>query len=410
MRIYTFIFLILLIVSGCSDRFNNQHSVVIKGSISTASKLNGSRVKSSNELSLADARKVFLYYGFNDIAFADIVNGAFSANAQIGKVAALIFLDENNQYIGTFQNRGLNLLPLGNLADTVQTVIDLSTLTLVGTNVIPSHDPFGNEIRITDDEINSLKELSGFFEALAKNIDTDNDGVLDVLGSKQLFIISHFGITAGHWGLNDISPALPDSSQIKVGYALDVFGGSGFDQVISNMTLSGPEGNPYPVIKNEFVNSRQMNAGFFARFIILDGERVVNQPFRQGIYSLDIEGKKYTFGFSNIEAGKNLVMVVPTLHTNSEGKLSSFTLDYKLPGGKTINPENILSDVMLQFGGNNGKVIYESPWLSKYISGGNHVLGIYSHTLETPVDISGLTSIVIGYNDMLGNRYDAWWR
>lgn len=398
-----------MIIASCGDRINNENAIVIKGKISTVSKSNGNRVKSINELTLADARKVLLYYGFNNIAFVDIVNGAFSANAQIGRVAALIFLDENNKYIGTFQNRGLNLLPLGNLTDTEQTVIDLSTLTLVGTNVLPSHDPFGNEINITDDEINSLKQLSGFFKALAKNIDTDNDGILDVLGNKQLFIISHFGITAGHWGLNKTTPILPDSSEIEIRYAVDVFGDSGFDQLYNKMTLSGPEGDPYPKISTEFINSHHMNSGFFSRFFILDGETVVNQPFRQGIYSLDIEGKIYTFGFSNIDAKKNLVMVVPTLHTNSEGKLTSFTLEYKLPNGKIINPENILSDVSLHLGGNNGKVIYESPWLSKYISGGNHVLGIYSHSLEKPVDITGLTSIVVGYNDMLGNCYDAWW-
>lgn len=402
--------IILISITGCGDLFKSQNKIVIKGQIATASKTNGFRVKSSDSLTLADARKVLFYFGFQDVAIVEIVNGSFNATTEIGKAVALIFLDANNKYIGTLQSRGLYLLPLGNLSDNEQTVIDLSTLTLIGTNVIPTRDPFGNEIKIAEDELNSLKDLDGFFQNIAKNIDTDNNGVLDVLGKKQLFIISHFGITAGHWGLNNTPAVLPDSSQIEIRYAVDVFGDSGFDQLYSNMTLSGPEGNPYPKITTEFINSHHMNSGFFSRFFILDGETAVNQPFRQGIYSLDIEGKIYTFGFSNIDAKKNLVMVVPTLHTNSEGKLTSFTLEYKLPNGKIINPENILSDVMLQFGGNSGKVIYESPWLSKYISGGNHVLGIYSHSLEKPVDLSGLTSIVIGYNDMLGNCYDAWWR
>jgi hypothetical protein len=407
MKKTVFLLLSILILCGCGDSSNRK--IIIKGQIPTANKTNGSPVKSSASLTLADATKVLVYFGFHDIAFADIVNGSFSTTAEIGKAAALVFLDANNNYIGTLQNRELSLLPLGNLSNGDQTIIDLATLTLVGTNVIPSHDPFGKEIDISQEEINSLKELDGFFESLAKNIDTDNDGVLDVLGNKQLFIISHFNVTAGHWGLNENIPYLPDSSQINIGYAIDVFGDSGFDQIINKMTLSGPEGNPYAEIKTEFINSQHMNSGFFSRFIILDGQTVVNQPFRKGIYTLDIEGKLYTFGFSNIDANKNLVIAVPTLHTNSNGQLTSFTIEYKLPNGQIINPENILTDIMLQFSGSNGNVIYESPWLSKYKTGGNHVLGIYSHTTEKPVDISNLTGIVIGYNDMLGNRYDTWW-
>jgi len=403
-----YLFAFCLLLGSCNNSSNNQNKIIIKGQIPTISKVNGSHVKSASTFTLADAAKVLVYYGFHDIAFADIVNGSFSADGKLGTATALIFLTANNQYIGTFQNRGLNMLPLGNLSNGDQTVIDLSTLTLVDTNVIPTHDPFGVEIKITDDEINSLKELDGFFESLAKNIDTDNDGVLDVLGNKQLFMISHFNIQGGHWGLNDIPAVLPDSSQISIGYAIDIFGDSGFDQDYTDMTLTGPQDNPYSNIKTQFINSHQMNSGFFSRFCVLDGEIVVNQPFRKGIYTLDIQGKKYTFGFSNMDARKNLLMIIPTLHTNAEGKLTSFTLEYKLPNGKVVNPENILSEVGLGFNDIDGKSIFESPWLSKYRTGNNHVLGIYSYTLSTPVDISNLKGIVIGYYDILGNGYNLW--
>jgi hypothetical protein len=43
--------------------------------------------------------------------------------------------------------------------------------------VIPSHDPLGNEIIISEAEINSLNLISGFFETIARNIDTNNDGL-----------------------------------------------------------------------------------------------------------------------------------------------------------------------------------------------------------------------------------------
>lgn len=44
-----------------------------------------------------------------------------------------------------------------------------------GTNlqryVIPSHDPVGDEIEITPEETDRYRELGGYYESLAKNID-----------------------------------------------------------------------------------------------------------------------------------------------------------------------------------------------------------------------------------------------
>jgi len=162
------------------------------------------------------------------------------------------------------------------------TSIDLADLTLVGNSIIPSHDPFGNEIIISEAEITRLKEIDGFFESLAKNID----------------------------------------------------------------------------------------------------------------------------------ARQNLLFVLPTLHTNSQGQLVSISLEYKLPDGTSIDPVNILTDIMIQLNDDSGNQYYYSPWLKNENAGieeCNCVNGLFSYTLDKPVDISHLIKITIPYNDLLGNTYFINW-
>ena len=229
------IFAVLLIIVSCKKE-NDSHSsgVYIKGTISNSQKSAG--LKSSNSLSLADAKKVFVVNITNGqliSKFINIVDGSFTDTTELGLSTALVFLDTNNNYIGTLSSRGLNLLPLYNLADGKNTVIDLSDLTMAGNSIIPSHDPLGNEIVINNDEVQRLKDISGFFESLAKNIDADNDHVLDVLNDKQLFIKTRFWFHANHWGLNETAPVLSDVDTANIGYTIELDGAKGYSLVRS---------------------------------------------------------------------------------------------------------------------------------------------------------------------------------
>src|SRR5512138_3161540 len=146
----------VLIVVVCCEKDNNSYSsgVLIKGSISNNNQKTAG-LKSTVSLSLSDAKKIFVVNidnGQLKSKFLDIIDGSFTDTAKIGVATALVLLDSNNQYIGTLSSRGLNLLPLSNLTDGENTTIDLADLTMVGNSIIPSHDPLGNEIIITDAE------------------------------------------------------------------------------------------------------------------------------------------------------------------------------------------------------------------------------------------------------------------
>jgi len=405
MRNRILLFALLFAFVAC-NKDNNSSGILIKGKISDSG-TKGFGSKSAGAIPLSDAKKVFLvnlFHGGLNSAFVDIIDGSFSAGANIGMATALVFLDENNKYIGTLSTRGLNLLPLSNLSDGGNTAIDLADLTLVGTSIIPSHDPFGNEIIITDEEINRLKEIDGFFETLAKNIDADNDNVLDVLVDKQLFVKTRFWIHAYQWGLNGSSPEISDVDINTLDYALEVSGHKGFS-THNSVVLSGPEGNPYNDISTLVTNS-SIDGGFYSVIERTGG------LFNWGTYTLTIDGKNYTLNYSNIDARQNLLFVMPTLNTNSKGELVSVDLEYKLPDGTSIDPVNILTDVMIQLNDDDGRQYFDSPRLlnkDDNTEGCDCVNGLFSYTPDTPVDISSLKRLIIAYNDLLGNTYIVDW-
>jgi hypothetical protein len=100
------------------------------------------------------------------------------------------------------------------------------------------------------------------------------------------------------------------------------------------------------------------------------------------------------------------------LNTNSEGKVVSIKLEYKLPDGRTIDPVNILTDLMIQFTDDSGNQYFNSPWIKNEgadISKCTCVSGVYLFTPDSPIDISHLKGICIPYNDLLGNTYFINW-
>ncbi|MDP2209398.1 MAG: hypothetical protein Q8K98_11620 [Bacteroidota bacterium] len=392
--------------NGISDNNNPSSGIRIKGKI-PLSKIN------VDSVSLSDAKKVLVFSKYY-YSLSDIANGSFSVSAQFGTGVALIFLDAKNKYIGNLSSRGLNMLPLGNLVNGENTTIDLSTLTLVGNSVIPSSDPFGNGIIISDAEINSLKVIDSYYESIAQNIDTDNDSIPDVLSNRQLVISTIFGVNAGHWGYNDSSVTLTDSAHYYVNTMVEVGGGSGLTFSNGNITLTGPVEDPYSdIIKWGYMMAPACGAG--RGFIASFARETVAQPgapwgsaflpFKKGTYTLTLDGNQsFKLVHSNIDVKYNLVMVIPTLHTNSEGKLTSITLEYKLPDGSVINPASVLTNVMVQFSDRFMNQFYNSS--QKLTS----KTGFTIISIDPPMDISMLHGIDVWYDDLLGNQYAIIWR
>lgn len=407
----------IISLNSCGKDNNNNpvnNGIVIKGKIPISISGKSEGLKSENAYSLADAKKVLVFSKYY-YSLTDIVDNSFSVTGQIGSGVALIFLTADNIYIGNLASQGLNMLPLGNLSDGENTSIDLSTLTLSGTSVIPSHDPLGNEILISETEINCLKAVGSYYEAIAMNIDADKDGIPDVLTNCQILIYTMFGISAGQMGLNNAAPIPSDNAHYYVNTMLEVGGGSALTFSGENIAFSGPSEDPYSDIKlwgymkapqcggdRAFISSfcretqAQEGAPWGSAFL----------PFKKGTYTLTLDGnREFTLNYSNIDLNYNLVIVMPTLHTDRDGKLTSITFDYQLPDGTVINPASMMTNIMVQLTDNQGVQFYVNDRNKLTSSTGFTVL-----TLETPLDISNLHHLDLWYDDLLGNQYDFIWR
>ncbi len=329
----------------------------------------------------------------------------------MGCAAALIFLDADNHYIGNLNVSGLNMLPLVNLSDKDQTVIDLSSLNLDGTNVLPENNPIGSQIQITQQDVALYKELGSYFEAIAKNIDTDNDGIPDNFSDKQIMVNTVFNVGAGTSGLNNTPPIMTDTSRLNVGYGVRIKGGKKLVPQTLNISFTGPEGNPYSdIVQGNYEYND--GCGCFDVFFYRQSQNPVGGgnmlPFTKGIYTFSMNGvENHTISYSSINAKYFLVMAVPTFKTDNNGNVTSVSIDYMLPDKTPAEPSKFITTLMLQFHDANMNEIYHE---GSIFETRNILPDFKDVTLTTPVKLSSVNDLNISYTDLVGNIYNIFWQ
>jgi hypothetical protein len=414
MKRIIFLLVITLLLSGCNkDNSGTDDSatgkVTIKGTISASGTKRGTGTKAGGSLSLADAKKVMLFRG-SSYSISDIVNNSFSVSADAGSANALVFLDKDNKFIGVLCTEGLNVLPLVGLNNGDKTIIDLQTLTMPGDSIVPLHNPFGDEINISPAELESLRAVGSYYESLAKNIDADGDGELDILSNKQISLTFHFNLYIGKMGLDNVPPDAVNEQNLYINYGIELAGGTNLGTVSDGSVLTGPEGDPSTDIKlwgfANTVNSRQaFLISFIRQGLVQPGNPMGNNflPFKKGIYTFTpYQGTSMKLHFSNVDARANLIIVSPTLNTDGNGKIVSVSFKYAFPNGTEVNPENLISDFMLQFiNTDNQQFLVVRPVADH---------GYYKYTFPSPVDLERLKGMDLFYYDLLGNYYNNNWK
>lgn len=396
MRNLILVFGILFVIISCSkENDSNVSRIVIKGIIS-GSNLKSAGLKSANQLSLSDAKKVLVFNSTSYKLF-NIENSSFTAEAISGTATALAFLDKDNRYIGCLNAGGLNVLPLVSLKNGDNTIIDLSTLTLDGTSVIPANNPIGDEINLNEEEIAWYKELGAYYESLSKNIDADNDGVPDILNNKEIKLSTIFDFYCGFWGLNNSTPQIIDTSNFAASYTLRIEGGNSLTPSNSTITFSGPNTSPYPGITQWNYNVCP-NGNFISFF-----NRNAYLPFAKGTYTVTIDNKDYTLNYSNVNVKHFFILAEPIVQTNNENKIVSISVIYKDINNSFVNADNFVYQTMIQLDGNTrifeiGK-LWENPE-------SKHNTEKYTFILPNPVPLSELKQIVVCYQDLIGNAYN----
>jgi hypothetical protein len=409
MRNLILVFAIVIVLVSCNkdnDSKSDSSRIVIKGIISE-NNLKSAGLK-SDPPSLSDAKKVLVFTSSSYRVF-NIEDSSFRAEALSGTATALAFLDADNRYIGCLCSGGLNVLPLVSLKNGDNTVIDLSTLTLDGTSVIPANNPIGNEINLNDEEIVRYKELGSYYESLSKNIDADNDGIPDILDKKDFNISTIFDIYCGSWGLNDSPPQVNDTANFFINYTMRIAGGKSLIPSNTNVTISGPEASPYNDInQNYFTTGPDCFISFFRRETPAPpgfpfGSAFL--PLGEGKYTILLDAKNYTLNYSNINARYFFILAEPTIHTNSNNEIVSVSIEYKNMDHTSVEPENFVYQTMVQLNGNQNNqlcqigTLWENPEAKSNTE-------LYNFILPKPIPLSDLHSLTVCYLDLIGNAYN----
>jgi hypothetical protein len=406
---YRNVILLLLIsfqiISCNKDNTTNSQGIIIKGTIPVSGYTKSAKLKAANTAyTLSDATQIMVFNSSGGYALFNINDTAFAVRAMKGTASALVFLAADNSYIGCLQASGLNVLPLVSLKNGDNTVIDLSSLTLEGTNVIPSNNPIGNEINLNSEEIERYRQFGAFFGSLSKNIDADGDGKPDHFAQKALYISTIYDFNCGMWGLNNTPPQIIDTSGFIVNNTIRIWGEKALKPVNTEITLSGPEGSPYSDINKHYYSDAP--DGFIAFFTHPSAAPFF--PFGDGKYFLTIDNKTYSLLYSKVDAKYFIVLAIPTVHTNSNNEITSISVEYKDIHGAKINPENFVYQTMIQL--NNGVnqleqigTLWENPEAKTNTE-------LYNFVSEKKINESQLTGINVCYLDLVGNSYNIVFR
>lgn len=327
-----------------------------------------------------EAVKVLAISSTDSYKMESITNNNFIIELDNGKPWGLIFLNGSEQPLGFMSlGNGIESLPLPFMMPGTDT-IDLQTITRSGNIFTPGYNPIGNEIVITDEQIEATACMDDYLAALLKNPDVNGNGQIDVLEDKFFKLEVIYFIKPGRFQGSALTPAY-ESYKLIEGYRL--FLTVKDNSFTETVYFTGPDGSPL----NNTPSEGSMGS---------DDHRLYNTPYLYdledtssyipvaGIYSIDIGGSTLTFNLPDQEYVKhNVVYPWPTLTLNGDGTMNKIDWVYQMPSG-TSNTDlySLLREMQIQIEGTGNKCgssnqlddrLYDSPWLTP---------GTVTHTLS----------------------------
>jgi hypothetical protein len=407
--IFPLVLMASVLLSCSKDDNMDVNGVVIKGDIPESNTRKSSQFAKVDGVSLADAKNVLVLFG-DQSAISEIKEGRFSVSAPSGYAPALIFVDANNHYLGNLFTGGLNILPLVGLEDSSGMVIDLSSLSLEGTNVIPANDPIGSRIQLSQEEINMLRELGPYYESLADNIDTDKDGIPDNFSGEQIIVNTSFNIQSGTWGLDDTPASVADSDQLNVNYGVRIKGWKNLVPKNLNVSLTGPGEDPYNDIAKigyNYDDHCECFDAFFSRQSQNQNGGNNQPPFKKGVYTFTMDGvNNHTINYSSIGAEHFLVLATPVLKTNADNRVNRIEINYTMPDKSEADYAKFITTLMVLVKDKNAN---ELDTEGRIFDGMNILPDFENISLATPLNPDEIFFVNISYTDVVGNIYNLSW-
>jgi len=393
-------------------RGGKPESVTIKGSFLSADYAESSGLKYNtpferifSQVYASDASqvsKVVALYCDGRYVVSSVSNSRFSIDVEKVSSVGLIFLKENNDYVGYLTlGDGLDTLPLNKLAPGV-TTIDLQTLSFNDSAFVPSHNPIGSEILLTPEEKIIVAQSDDFFASVVKNPDVDYNGEVDFLKGEFFAMQVLYYISGGDFG-DSLTPAYNTPADIT-GYKL-CFEARDTDRP-STVFFNGPEDSHLNVPSDQ----SNVYADSTTYFSLLIGGVPALPP--DGQYTVTYKTRTFYFNIPDqSSAPSRVVLVVPTVTLNSNGTIQKVNWTYRHGGESSavVDPEAIFSTIQLQISG-TGKRYADYPQSDLMYESGKLSASTTEHTLPCQdLEWSDVTVITMAYNDIYDNHYVVVW-
>ena len=338
------------------------------------------KITGTVDASASEAAKVLAISTTDSYTLASITNSSFTIDLDNGKPWGLIFLNDTEQPLGFLSlGNGIESLPLPFMLPGNDT-IDLQTITRTGNIFTPAYNPIGNEIVITDEQLEATASMDDYLATLLNNPDINGNGQIDMLEGKFFKLEVIYFIKPGRFQGSGLTPAFSSSKLIE-GYRLFLtVKDNSFPETVY---FSGPSGSPLSNTPSEgfmkFNDHRVYNTPY-----LYDLEDTISYIPVGGVYSINIGNSTLTFNLPDQEyVINNVVYPWPTLTLNGDGTMNRIDWVYQMPSGTSdVNLYALLREMQIQIEGSGNKCGSSNQQSDRLYDSPNLTPGVVSHTLS----------------------------
>ncbi len=352
-------------------------------------------------VSVADVRKVLVYrdFGVADIVTVD-ADGRFAVDVA-RDACGLVFLDADNRAIGylTLAN-GIAALPLM-MVDSSVRVVDLDSIEISDSVAVPSDDPTapGGVAAMTPTEIEAYRLQSALFATIIRNLDMNDDGVIDVLSPRPYMIWLRTVFAGGNPPTTDPGPGAPLPPLEDFSFFFSDFA---LASSTSPGTLRLPGGQTYQSRLWEHADPTPGRSPYTIHHWVL--QNTGWQTFGAGSYRIDYDGRPpVSFDLQFPLNGNQYIVATRVWFEVTADTIRRIHWQWRMRDGSNIDPTRLIRPLgaMLQFAYGVG-------------TEGGTTIDVRLRTDETSRDVkaplNGLTSIHFGADDLFGNQLITWYR
>lgn len=361
------------------------------------------------DFATTDAVKVLAISSTDRHKIADIANNSFSITLDNGKPWGLIFLNSSDQPLGILSlGNGIETLPLHYVTTGVDS-IDLQAITRNGNIFTPAHNPIGNEIILTPQQIIMIAGMDNYLAAILNNPDVDGNGIIDVLEDKFYRLSVLYFIKPGRFEQANLTPTFDPNTVIE-GFRLVLTAeDNSFPETVY---FTGPAGSFVSNTPSESYQSFDSHRVYGTQYIY-DPMAVTSLYPPGGIYTIQYGSKTLTFELGDqTYVEDNIVYPFPTLTLNGNGTMNKIDWTYEYPTG-TVNYDlsALMRDLMIQIEGYGNKCsdhqdanrLYDSPRLEPSVT--SHIFSCQNIDWGTPLTGNYIERVMMTYEDHYGQSY-----